>query len=64
MKEWWNRKKRKMRRSRKNNDNYTFVDFIIDVLSWIPELIMFPFRLIFWLIRGAGRLIWNVFDIT
>ncbi|MED4399974.1 hypothetical protein ABET41_10410 [Metabacillus fastidiosus] len=61
MKKWWNKKKDKMRKSRKDNDNYTFVDFILDVLFWIPELIILPFRLVFWLIRGVGRFIFDIF---
>ncbi|MED4531785.1 hypothetical protein ABET51_03780 [Metabacillus fastidiosus] len=61
MKEWWNKKKNKMRKNRKDNGHYTFVDFILDVLFWIPELIILPFRLIFWLIRGVGRFIFDIF---
>ncbi|MED4452157.1 hypothetical protein [Metabacillus fastidiosus] len=61
MKKWWNKEKDKMRKSRKDNDNYTFVDFILDVLFWIPELIILPFRLVFWLIRGVGRFIFDIF---
>ncbi|MGG3805455.1 hypothetical protein [Metabacillus fastidiosus] len=61
MKEWWNKKKDKMRKSRKDNGHYTFVDFILDVLFWIPELIILPFRLVFWLIRGVGRFIFDIF---
>ncbi|MED4462459.1 hypothetical protein [Metabacillus fastidiosus] len=61
MKKWWNKKKDKMRKRRKDNDNYTFVDFILDVLFWIPELIILPFRLVFWLIRGVGRFIFDIF---
>lgn len=62
MNEWWHRKKRKTRKSKKSNGDYTFLDFIFDVLFWIPELIFLPFRLIFWLLRGIGRLIGDVFD--
>ncbi|MGG3891767.1 hypothetical protein [Metabacillus fastidiosus] len=61
MKEWWNKKKDKMRKRRKDNGHYTFVDFILDVLFWIPELIILPFRLVFWLIRGVGRFIFDIF---
>ncbi|HHY73389.1 MAG TPA: hypothetical protein GX497_09200 [Bacillus bacterium] len=63
MKEWWNKKKEKMRKSKKKKGQYTFIDFILDVLFWIPEVLLLPFRMIFWLIRGIGRLIGNIFDI-
>ena len=62
MKEWWRKKKAKTRKARKSNDQYTFWDFVADVLCWVPELILLPFRLIFWMIRGAGRLIGDMFD--
>ena len=62
MKEWWRKRKAKTRKARKSDDQYTIGDFIIDVLSWIPELILFPIRLIFWMIRGIGRLIGDMFD--
>jgi hypothetical protein len=62
MKEWWQGKKKRSRKSKKSNGDYTFFDFIFDVLFWIPELIFLPFRLIFWLFRGVGRFIGDVFD--
>ncbi|RKL68818.1 hypothetical protein CR203_01875 [Salipaludibacillus neizhouensis] len=62
MKEWWNRKKIKTRR-KKNNEKYSILDFIVDFLFWLPELVLLPFRLIIWLIRGVGRGLRNVFDI-
>jgi len=62
MKEWWNRKKEKSRKRRKNNGNYTFLDFIMDVLFWVPELLVLPFRILIWLLRGLGRFIKNLFD--
>lgn len=62
MKKWWQRKKNKTRKSKKSDKNYTFLDFILDVLSCIPELIFLPFRLIFLLLRGIGRFIGGVFD--
>ncbi|MDY0407461.1 hypothetical protein [Paracerasibacillus soli] len=57
-------KKEKTRKSKKRDDSYTFWDFILDVLFWIPELILFPFRLIFWSLRGIGRLVSDLFDIV
>ena len=61
MKEWWHRKKSKTRKAKKNDDHYTFGDFLLDVLLWVPELVIFPLRMIFWLFRGIGRLIMDVF---
>ena len=63
MREWWIRKKEKTRKSKKGTENYTFWDFVLDLLFWLPELILLPFRLAFWLLRGFGRLIWHLFDI-
>jgi hypothetical protein len=63
MKKWWNEKKGAHRKRKKGHDTYTFLDFIFDLLFYIPELILFPFRMIFWLVRGLGRMIENVFDI-
>lgn len=59
MKEWWIRKKEKLsKREKKTNE---VLDFIFEVLFWLPELLILPFRLIFWLIRGLGRLIMEGF---
>jgi hypothetical protein len=63
MKKWWNEKKVAYRKRRKAHDTYTFLDFIFDLLFYIPELVLFPFRMIFWLVRGLGKMIDNVFDI-
>ncbi|WP_085991287.1 hypothetical protein [Oceanobacillus senegalensis] len=60
MKEWWRRKKAKTRKSRKSRSDYTFFDFILDVLFWAPELILFPIRIIYWLVKGVGRFIFDV----
>ena len=58
MKKWWYKK----RKNQSRNSNYTFWDFVLDVLTIIPELLFLPFRLIFWLLRGIGRLFSNLFD--
>lgn len=62
MKEWWNRKT--ARRRKRIKGKYTFVDFIWDVLFWVPELILFPFRLLFWFFRALVKSIWDLFDIV
>ncbi|WP_246943628.1 hypothetical protein [Bacillus pinisoli] len=65
MKTWWHEKKekRRKRRSEKNPGQYTFGDFMADLLLWVPELLLFPFRILFWLVRGLGRVIGNFFDL-
>ncbi|MCM3584604.1 hypothetical protein M3182_02460 [Mesobacillus maritimus] len=62
MKKWWRKKKAKRITNKKHSDHYTFIDFLFDVLFYIPELILFPLRMIWWLIRGFGRLVGNLFD--
>ncbi|AMO32648.1 hypothetical protein ACE1MS_16115 [Lysinibacillus sp. fkY74-1] len=61
MKEWWQSKKRKTTK-RKVNNNYSLFELLLDVLFWLPELFLVPFRLVFWLLRGIGRLIADVFE--
>ncbi|XKO54278.1 hypothetical protein ACI2WT_15975 [Lysinibacillus fusiformis] len=61
MKEWWQSKKRKTTK-RKINNNYSLFELLLDVLFWLPELFLVPFRLVFWLLRGIGRLIADVFE--
>lgn len=62
MKEWWSRKKGNTRKHKKSKDDYTFWDIVFDVLFWIPELFILPFRIIFWLMRGLGRMIGDFLD--
>lgn len=62
MREWWNRKKQRTRKSRKSNEDYRSIDYIFDLLFWIPEFALLPFRLIYWLLIGIGRLIGNISD--
>lgn len=61
MKEWWQSKKRKTTK-RKVNNNYSLFELLLDVLFWLPELFLVPFRLVFLLLRGIGRLIADVFE--
>jgi hypothetical protein len=60
LKEWWKRKKAKTRKARKEYSAYTKWDALFDMLIWVPELIILPFRIIFWLVKGLGRFL----DIT
>lgn len=62
MRERWETKKEIRESRRKYSDRYTFGDFIFDVFFWIPELLFLPFRMVFWLVRGIGKVIWNLFD--
>ncbi|MBB6444047.1 hypothetical protein [Bacillus benzoevorans] len=59
MKERWNCKKEKFRKRKKKHNEV--IEFILEMLFWLPELIILPFRLIFWLIRGIGRWMTDVF---
>lgn len=60
MNEWWERRKSKTRKSRKKREDYTKTDFLLDIFFWIPEIIVFPLRLIFWPIRGLFRWIMDL----
>lgn len=62
MSERWEMKKEIRRNRRKYSDRYTFGDFIFEVFFWIPELLFLPFRIVFWLVRGVGRVIGSLFD--
>lgn len=64
MNDWWKKRKEKTRKHRKKKGEYTFIDFCIDVLLWIPEVLVLPFRMLFWVIRGAGRLIKELVDLA
>ncbi len=55
MNDWWEKRKEKTRKNRKNREDYTKSDLLLDILFWIPEIIVFPLRLIFWSIRGLFR---------
>lgn len=62
MSERWENKKEVRKERRKYSDHYTFGDFVFDVFFWIPELLLLPFRMGFWLVRGVGRVIGNLID--
>lgn len=55
MKEWWKRKKAKSRKARKDDAYYTKWDLLVDILVWVPEIILLPLRLLFWLLRAVLR---------
>lgn len=60
MGDWWKKKKSKTRRSRKGKGAYTKTDLFFDILFWIPEVIVFPVRLLFWSFRGVFRWVTDV----
>lgn len=52
-------KRAEKRRKKKQENNYGLWDSVSDVLFWVPELIILPFRLLFLLFRFLVR---SVFD--
>lgn len=50
-------KLRRKEKRRKNNERYTVIDFFADILFWLPELIVLPFRLVFFIGRFLIRII-------
>ncbi|KHE68659.1 hypothetical protein [Halobacillus sp. BBL2006] len=55
-------KEKKERRSGVREEAYVYVDAILDLLIWLPELVYLPFRILFWLLRGVGKVVNDVFD--
>lgn len=62
MSERWVKKKKVRKERRKDSDHYTLGDFLFDVFFWIPELLFLPFRMLFLLVRGMGRVIDKLLD--
>ncbi|OAT80929.1 hypothetical protein A6P54_13085 [Bacillus sp. MKU004] len=62
MKKWRERRKVNRQRKRKHVERFSIMDFLFELLFWIPELLLFPFRLVFWLFRGVGKLIGEVWN--
>lgn len=60
MRDWWKKKKEKTRKYKKSKEDYTFWDLLFDVLIFIPELLLLPFRIIFWILRGIAAIIGEV----
>jgi hypothetical protein len=40
-----------------HGERFTVLDFLLELLCWIPEVLIFPFRMVAWLLRGIGKLI-------
>jgi hypothetical protein len=62
MKKWRKRMKEKRQRKRDCGEHYSAVDVLLELLFWIPEVLFFPFRVVFWLFRGMGKMIGDVWD--
>ncbi|RFU65373.1 hypothetical protein D0466_05630 [Peribacillus glennii] len=50
------RKKHLQKRKSRNQARYSWSDFFADIFFYVPELIVLPFRLLWWGIRGLVRL--------
>ncbi|MFZ3579959.1 hypothetical protein [Virgibacillus sp. DJP39] len=64
MNEWWRNRKAKSRKGKKNSGEHTFIDSVLELLLWIPEFALLPFRMVFWLFRGIGKLISHIVDVV
>jgi hypothetical protein len=62
MKKWRKKMKEKRIKRRNQGEHFSLVDFLLEILIWIPELLIFPFRVVFWLFRGLGRLLGDIWD--
>ncbi|KIL51743.1 hypothetical protein KP77_12550 [Jeotgalibacillus alimentarius] len=58
----WREKKAARSQKRKDEGRYNFLDVLTDVLIWVPELVILPFRLIYLLFRLFGRVFKDGFD--
>lgn len=50
------RKYNKKRKIGKKHERYTFFDFLSDAALYAPEIILWPFRLLWYVIRAIIRL--------
>jgi hypothetical protein len=58
----WRKRMREKRKSRNHGERYSVFDVLLELLCWIPEVLFFPFRVVYWLLRGIGKFIgdlWN-----
>jgi hypothetical protein len=62
MKKWRKRMKEKRQRKRDRGEHYSTADVLLELLFWVPEILFFPFRVVFWLFRGIGKLLGDVWD--
>ena len=50
------RQRRKEKRKKQKKKDNPFWDAFIDSLLWIPDILLFPFRILYYVIRAFGRL--------
>ncbi|WP_298468366.1 hypothetical protein [Psychrobacillus sp. FSL K6-4046] len=61
MMEWWKRKKEVSIKRKKNKvqvSKWSYFDFFFT----LADIIILPIRFVFWILRGIGRAIGNLFD--
>ena len=61
MRDWSLRKKEKRIKRRKKNDQISTWS-IFDFLTNVADIIIWPIRFAFWILRGIGRVIGNLLD--
>lgn len=64
MRSQWKKKRQELKEKRKNEKDYTFWDIFLEILFWFPEIFIWPFRILLWLIRGCGKLLKNLIDFS
>ncbi|QOR68272.1 hypothetical protein IM538_09300 [Cytobacillus suaedae] len=58
------RKRKDKRIHKKISGSYTFWDGLLDILFFIPELMILPIRIVWFIIRIVGRSFSHFSDIT
>ncbi|WP_404408176.1 hypothetical protein [Jeotgalibacillus malaysiensis] len=58
----WREKRADRSRKRKAEGKYSVWDVVADILIWVPELIILPFRLIYLLFKLFGKMFRDGFD--
>jgi hypothetical protein len=53
----WRKRMREKRKKGNHGERFTVLDFLLELLCWIPEVLISPFRTVAWLLRGIGELI-------
>ncbi|MFB5283442.1 hypothetical protein [Peribacillus sp. Hz7] len=51
-------KHKQKRAAKKKSSEGSWWDIVVEVLFYVPELLLVPFRLVWWGIRGLIRWIW------
>ncbi|MEH6948991.1 hypothetical protein V7068_18355 [Bacillus sp. JJ634] len=52
------RKGKQKRVAKKKSSEGSWWDIVVEVLFYVPELLLVPFRLVWWGIRGLLKWIW------